>query len=119
MEGVLHMCGFAGFSDYQGGLQGPPQHWLDLARRMARRIAHRGPDNQGAHLSENCALAHARLAVIDPEHGHQPMSLPYGGQEVTIAYNGEIYNAPELRSELEGRGFSFQTNCDTEVVLAA
>lgn len=113
------MCGFAGFSDYQGGLQGPPQHWLDLARRMARRIAHRGPDSQGAHLSENCALAHARLAVIDPEHGHQPMSLPYGGQEVTIAYNGEIYNAPELRSELEGRGFSFQTNCDTEVVLAA
>ena len=119
MEGVLHMCGFAGFSDYQGGLQGPPQHWLDLAKRMARRIAHRGPDSQGAHLSENCALAHARLAVIDPEHGHQPMSLPYGGQEVTIAYNGEIYNAPELRSELEGRGFSFQTNCDTEVVLAA
>ena len=110
------MCGFAGFSDYQEGLVGSPQHWLDLARRMARRIAHRGPDDQGAHLSGNCALAHARLAVIDPEHGRQPMSLPYGGQEVTIAYNGEIYNAPELRSQLESRGFSFQTDCDTEVL---
>ena len=47
------------------------------------------------------------------------MSLPWQGGEVTIAYNGEVYNAPELRRELEGRGFSFETACDTEVVLAA
>lgn len=119
MEGVLYMCGFAGFSDYQEGLSGPPQHWLDLARRMARRIAHRGPDDQGAHVSQNCALAHARLAVIDPDHGRQPMVLPFEGQEAAIAYNGEIYNAPELRSDLESRGFRFQTSCDTEVVLAS
>lgn len=113
------MCGFAGFSDYQEGLSGPPQHWLDLARRMARRIAHRGPDDQGARVSQNCALAHARLAVIDPDHGRQPMVLPFEGQEAAIAYNGEIYNAPELRSNLESRGFRFQTSCDTEVVLAS
>lgn len=113
------MCGFAGFSDYQEGLSGPPQHWLDLARRMARRIAHRGPDDQGARVSQNCALAHARLAVIDPDHGRQPMVLPFEGQEAAIAYNGEIYNAPELRSDLENRGFRFQTSCDTEVVLAS
>lgn len=119
MEGVLYMCGFAGFSDYQEGLSGPPQHWLDLARRMARRIAHRGPDDQGARVSQNCALAHARLAVIDPDHGRQPMVLPFEGQEAAIAYNGEIYNAPELRSNLESRGFRFQTSCDTEVVLAS
>lgn len=119
MEGVLCMCGFAGFSDYQEGLSGPPQHWLDLARRMARRIAHRGPDDQGARVSQNCALAHARLAVIDPDHGRQPMVLPFEGQEAAIAYNGEIYNAPQLRSDLESRGFRFQTSCDTEVVLAS
>lgn len=119
MEGVLYMCGFAGFSDYQEGLSGPPQHWLDLARRMARRIAHRGPDDQGARVSQNCALAHARLAVIDPDHGRQPMVLPFEGQEAAIAYNGEIYNAPQLRSDLESRGFRFQTSCDTEVVLAS
>ena len=103
------MCGFAGFSDYLQGLPGPPNHWLDIARRMARRISHRGPDEQGVHFSSHCALAHARLAVMDPKNGHQPMSLPWQGGEVTIAYNGEVYNAPELRRELEGRGFSFET----------
>ena len=113
------MCGFAGFSDYQQGFQGPPQRWLDLARRMAGRIAHRGPDAQGAHFSPQCVLAHARLAVIDPEHGHQPMSLPWQGATATIAYNGEIYNAPELRQDLESKGFAFSTSCDTEVVLTA
>lgn len=113
------MCGFAGFSDYLQGLSGPPNHWLDIARRMARRISHRGPDEQGVHFSSHCALAHARLAVMDPKNGQQPMSLPWQGGEVTIAYNGEVYNAPELRRELEGRGFSFETACDTEVVLAA
>lgn len=113
------MCGFAGISDYLQGLPGPPNHWLDIARRMARRISHRGPDEQGVHFSSHCALAHARLAVMDPKNGQQPMSLPWQGGEVTIAYNGEVYNAPELRRELEGRGFSFETACDTEVVLAA
>ena len=113
------MCGFAGFADFGQGLVQPPQLSLDLVRRMVRRIAHRGPDGQGAHLSQNCALAHARLAVIDPKNGQQPLSLPWQGHQVTIAYNGELYNAPELRRDLEARGFSFSTRCDTEVALAA
>ena len=113
------MCGFAGFADFGQGLVQPPQLSLDLVRRMVRRIAHRGPDGQGAHLSQNCALAHARLAVIDPKNGQQPLSLPWQGHQATIAYNGELYNAPELRRDLEARGFSFSTRCDTEVALAA
>lgn len=113
------MCGFAGFADFGQGLVQPPQLSLDLVRRMVRRIAHRGPDGQGAHLSQNCALAHARLAVIDPKNGQQPLSLPWQGRQVTIAYNGELYNAPELRRDLEALGFSFSTHCDTEVALAA
>lgn len=113
------MCGFAGFADFGQGLVQPPQLSLDLVRRMVRRIAHRGPDGQGAHLSQNCALAHARLAVIDPKNGQQPFSLPWQGHQVTIAYNGELYNAPELRRDLEALGFSFSTRCDTEVALAA
>lgn len=113
------MCGFAGFADFGQGLVQPPQLSLDLVRRMVRRIAHRGPDGQGAHLSQNCALAHARLAVIDPKNGQQPLSLPWQGHQVTIAYNGELYNAPELRRDLEALGFSFSTRCDTEVALAA
>ena len=113
------MCGFAGFADFGQGLVQPPQLSLDLVRRMVRRIAHRGPDGQGDHLSQNCALAHARLAVIDPKNGQQPLSLPWQGRQATIAYNGELYNAPELRRDLEALGFSFSTRCDTEVALAA
>ncbi|MGI6254544.1 MAG: asparagine synthase (glutamine-hydrolyzing) [Acutalibacter sp.] len=120
MEGVLdNMCGFAGFCEYREAFPGQEQHWLDLARRMARRISHRGPDSQGAHYSPHCVLAHARLAVMDPERGTQPMCRSVAGQEVTIAYNGEVYNAPELRQELQSLGDSFETSCDTEVVLAS
>lgn len=113
------MCGFAGFSDFGEGLMEEQYLWMALARRMAGRVAHRGPDGKGAHVSAHCALAHERLAVIDPENGAQPMTLRQDGRDVTIAYNGEIYNAGELRSELRGLGYSFATGCDTEVVLKA
>ena len=113
------MCGFAGFSDYSDSLTDEKYLWIALARRMARRISHRGPDDSGAHVSAHCALGHARLAIIDPENGAQPMTVRRDGAEFTIAYNGEIYNAPELRSELEAQGYVFETNCDTEVVLNA
>ncbi len=113
------MCGFAGFADFSQPFPGQQQHWLDLARSMARRIAHRGPDGHGASFSPHCVLAHARLAVMDPQHGQQPLSLPWQGHQVSIAYNGEVYNAPQLRGELEALGFSFASRCDTEVVLAS
>ncbi len=111
------MCGFAGFSDYGDSLLEEKYLWMALARRMARRVSHRGPDDRGAHVSAHCALAHVRLSIIDPENGAQPMTVRDQGEEFTIAYNGEIYNAPELRSELQSRGYSFETRCDTEVVL--
>lgn len=113
------MCGFAGFSDYDGNLLDEKYLWMALARRMARRLSHRGPDDQGAHVSAHSALAHMRLAVIDPQNGHQPMTAVKDGRECTIAYNGELYNAAELRADLESRGFTFCTDCDTEVVLNA
>lgn len=113
------MCGFAGFSDYDDSLLDEKYLWMALARRMARRLAHRGPDDQGAHVSPHCALAHMRLAVIDPQNGQQPMTAIREGKECTIAYNGELYNAGELRSDLESRGYAFYTDCDTEVVLNA
>ena len=77
----------------------------------------RGPDGSGTYLYENLCLAHNRLAVIDPENGKQPMEINCFGREYVIAYNGEIYNAPELRRRLEKLGAIFKTNCDTEVVL--
>lgn len=113
------MCGFAGFADYSGDLLREQYLWLSVVRRMAGRVAHRGPDARGEWLSQHCALGHARLSIIDPQNGAQPMTICKDGGMFTIAYNGEIYNADELRAELLERGFSFETGCDTEVVLSA
>lgn len=111
------MCGFAGFCDFEQSLIEEKYLWMALARRMGGRLAHRGPDDRGAHVSKNCALAHVRLAVMDPLGGAQPMTAERDGRRCTIAYNGEIYNAPELRAELIEYGYTFKTSCDTEVVL--
>lgn len=82
------------------------------------RLTHRGPDGEGIwqHPLGNITLGHRRLAIIDlkPEAA-QPMSLG----NLTITFNGEIYNYRELRLELEGLGFHFRTGSDTEVLLAA
>ncbi len=82
---------------------------------MGETLAHRGPDDDGIFVTRECALAHRRLAVIDPDNGHQPMES--GG--CTLVYNGELYNTSDLRRELEGRGHTFRTRTDTEVVLEA
>src|SRR3569832_504493 len=84
---------------------------------MTETLAPRGPDAAGTWISAHCALGHRRLSVMDPENGAQPMIRHAGGHTYVIVYNGELYNAPELRVELEGRGRIFTTNCDTEVLL--
>src|SRR4051794_41673394 len=90
---------------------------------MTRSMAHRGPDGEGVRCFEAsgrrppAALGHRRLSIIDPtEHGAQPMS--YGDGRWWITYNGEIYNFRELRRDLERDGFAFESDCDTEVLLA-
>lgn len=113
------MCGFAGFCDYGDSLLNEKYSWMALARRMANRIVHRGPDDKNEHVSAHCALAHARLAVMDPVRGSQPMTKTIEKHRYTIAYNGEVYNAAELKKDLENLGHSFTTDCDTEVVLTA
>ena len=70
------------------------------------------------HLIMLC-FGHKRLIVIDPEGGKQPMSFKYNGNTYTIVYNGQIYNAPELRKELQEEGFTFESHSDTEVLLKA
>lgn len=80
-------------------------------------IRHRGPDQQGWHESGLIALGTARLAIIDVDHGDQPMFA--AGGDAVIAFNGEIYNHAELRADLESRGHRFANRCDTEVVLKA
>jgi asparagine synthase (glutamine-hydrolysing) len=76
---------------------------------------HRGPDQQGTYETESVSLGAVRLKIIDLQHGQQPMHSSDG--DVTLVFNGEIYNHAELRSELESLGHRFDSHCDTEVVL--
>jgi asparagine synthase (glutamine-hydrolysing) len=80
-------------------------------------LKRRGPDGSAALHLPGCSLLHTRLAILDPKRGHQPMRHEQSG--VAIAYNGEVYNAPEVRDDLRSRGYKFRTTTDTEVVLAA
>jgi asparagine synthase (glutamine-hydrolysing) len=110
------MCGIAGFVSQDSG-QGEAEAMRVVLDRMCRRIAHRGPDDQGLMVSGAAALGMRRLSIIDLAGGHQPMSGC--ANEVTIVFNGEIYNYRELQRELEGRGHHFKTHSDTETILHA
>ena len=79
----------------------------------------RGPDGYGIYCTDEAALLHTRLAIIDPEGGSQPMKLHWKGETYVISYNGELYNTMQLRRKLETLGHSFQSRSDTEVVLRA
>ena len=90
---------------------------LAVYRDMQAEMKRRGPDQEGILFDKNAVLIHSRLSVMDPENGLQPMRLEFYGEEFDIVYNGEIYNADELRRELISLGHSFSTRCDTEVLL--
>lgn len=101
------MCGICGTLGF-----GSPE----LIRRMARRIEHRGPDGEGflIDLERQAYLASTRLAVLDPDRGEQP--LWNDSHEIAVVYNGEIYNEPQLRAELEQVGHRYRTATDTETI---
>lgn len=103
------MCAIAGV------LGMTPGNWEEMLSTMVRR----GPDAKGLYEEPGCMLLHARLAVIDPEGGGQPMTRFFAGEHYTIIYNGELYNTNELRLELEKLGHSFTDSSDTEVLLCS
>lgn len=109
------MGGIAGWIDWERDLS----HAANVVTAMAERLRNRGPDGFGLWLSARAALANRRLAVIDPEGGAQPMVRRQGGNRFVITYNGELYNATELRAELRAKGHPFRSTSDTEVLLAA
>ncbi|HOV79458.1 MAG TPA: asparagine synthase (glutamine-hydrolyzing) [Bacillota bacterium] len=110
------MCGITGWVDWEEDLT----QWVHVLDAMIETLARRGPDASGKWVSRHAALGHRRLIVVDPEGGVQPMSRKRGDKVYTITYNGELYNAPELRRELETRGHMFLTrNSDTEVLLVS
>ena len=86
---------------------------------MLNTMLRRGPDDTGIYKSGPCILLHARLAVIDPANGKQPMCFKVQEERFCIVYNGELYNTSEIRKELESLGHQFMTFSDTEVVLHA
>ncbi|MBN9250797.1 MAG: asparagine synthase (glutamine-hydrolyzing), partial [Mesorhizobium sp.] len=102
------MCGFAGYVGHV--------HDADtLLTQMTAAIAHRGPDEQGKFIVPGAGLGHARLSIVGLGDGQQPMSDETG--QLTIAFNGEIFNYVELRDELRAKGRRFRTSSDTEVIL--
>jgi asparagine synthase (glutamine-hydrolysing) len=105
------MCGICGQFKFQ---RGEPVARETIVR-MANSIAHRGPDDEGFLVEGPLGLGFRRLSIIDLAGGHQPMSD--AEQSVWLIFNGEIYNYPELRTELQGLGYQFQTNSDTEVII--
>lgn len=105
------MCGIAGI------LRPDPAAPVDETAllRMARALRHRGPDGFGLLLDKGAGLVSSRLAIFDLPRAWQPLESEPAGS--ALVYNGEVYNHPELRAELERRGDSFATTSDTEVVL--
>ncbi len=111
------MCGIAGFYSNKYNYLNQSQYFTDILNNMNKALFHRGPDEQDIHLSKHFGLAHTRLSIIDLENGGQPMMKKVYGYTYGIVYNGEIYNALEIRKDLEAHGWTFDTNCDTEVIL--
>lgn len=105
------MCGIAGicFSDASRPVDS------EAIRRMARTMAHRGPDAEGTWIGPGIGLAHRRLSIIDLAGGGQPIGNEDGS--IQIVFNGEIYNYRQLMDELLVKGHKFRTNSDTEVLV--
>ncbi|MGQ9496944.1 MAG: asparagine synthase (glutamine-hydrolyzing) [Desulfotomaculales bacterium] len=109
------MCGIAGWIDWEVDVT----HQRFVVEAMRDALACRGPDAAGLWLSPRAALAHRRLIVVDPAGGAQPIVRQHGGRTCVITYNGELYNTPALRRELEARGYVFRGYSDTEALLLA
>lgn len=108
------MCGIAGFvTDIE---MGAGDQYKQQVMQMEKCYVHRGPDDNGEFIDTNVAMGFRRLSIIDLEGGHQPLS--YDNQRYWITFNGEIYNYIELREMLAKQGYEFQTDSDTEVLLA-
>ena len=105
------MCGICGVFDYRDRVRVRPE-WVE---GMTGELAHRGPDGQGHYVNGPVGLGMRRLAIIDVEGGHQPISNEDGS--VWIIFNGEIYNYQKLSRSLKEKGHRFRTQSDTETIL--
>ena len=105
------MCGIAGIVNYT-----QPEDKRELLTRMVGLMHHRGPDASGLYMRGPVGLAHTRLSIIDlSSAGNQPIHNE--DKTVWIVFNGEIFNYPDLRKDLEAKGHRFYTQTDTEVLI--
>src|SRR3954451_19605352 len=102
------MCGIAGAVDLRGGRTFPRHRLLTVARAVHPR----GPDDEQVHIEPGVALGVRRLSIIDLAGGRQPIGNE--DQAILVAFNGELFEYPELRAELLERGHRLTTRCDTE-----
>ena len=105
------MCGIVGFYDRE--LE--PAAAMAQLHAMCETIVHRGPDDEGIFVDRQIGLGMRRLSIIDVAGGHQPIRNETG--DVTVVFNGEIYNYRHLRRGLEARGHRFYTQTDTETIV--
>ena len=111
------MCGFVGFSNLKQRLSDDKQK--EVISQMTNILAHRGPDESNHCMFHHIMLGHRRLIILDASGGKQPMQFMYQGNTYTIVYNGQLYNANDLREDLLKQGYEFDGYCDTEVILKA
>ena len=104
------MCGIAGYVDFSAG-----RPLETILRAMTVALSRRGPDGSGILVEGPCGLAHTRLSIIDVAGSPQPMKV--SRSNISLVYNGELYNYRELRDELRAEGIAFDTAGDTEVIL--
>jgi asparagine synthase (glutamine-hydrolysing) len=105
------MCGIAGIIDLSGERRTPP---AGAIAAMAAAMVHRGPDEDGFLEVPGLALASQRLSIVGLADGRQPSSNE--DRTVSVVYNGELFDYPEMKAELEARGHRFRTHCDTEII---
>src|SRR6185295_16675701 len=106
------MCGICGVLSFDHPVEEA------FVRRMVATIRHRGPDDQGVYVNGSIGLGHARLSIIDlSPTGCQPIHTPDGA--ISVVFNGEVYNFPEIRKQLASSGVTFRGTSDTEVVMHA
>ncbi len=102
------ICGIVTVSAHDGPSPG-------LIERMRDTLLHRGPDGAGVHMGPGVGLGHRRLSIVDVAHGQQPMYS--ADRRYVIVYNGETFNHPEIKPQLEAEGIQYRTRSDTETVL--
>lgn len=106
------MCGIAGFTNFREGGYDKSQ----VITAMCDALSHRGPDEWGQFHIDDVSFGHTRLSIVGLSDGQQPMTEVLG--ELSITFNGEIYNYKELKNELVKEGYQFKTHSDTEIILA-